>query len=79
MKTIKNKKHYVVVSLILIVISAIMFIIHYLVFGQAVNTAYYFLMNLCFIPINSLVVTLILERLIYYKIKRKWGIYSEDN
>lgn len=73
MKTIKNKKHYVVVSLILIVISAIMFIIHYLVFGQAVNTAYYSLMNLCFIPINSLVVTLILERLIYYKIKKKMG------
>lgn len=67
----KNKKHYVLVSLILVAISAIMFIIHYLVFGQAVNTAYYSLMNLCFIPINSLVVTLILERLIDYKAKQE--------
>lgn len=67
----KNKKHYVVVSLILVAISVIMFIIHYLVFGQAVNTAYYSLMNLCFIPINSLVVTLILERLIDYKAKQE--------
>lgn len=48
-----------------------MFIIHYLVFSQAVNTAYYSLMNLCFIPINSLVVTLILERLIDYKAKQE--------
>ena len=67
----KNKKHYIVVSLILVAISAIMFIIHYFVFGQAVNTAYYSLMNLCFIPINSLVVTLILERLIDYKAKQE--------
>ncbi|WP_419727050.1 hypothetical protein [Terrisporobacter petrolearius] len=67
----KNKKYYIVVSLILVGLSAIMFLIHYLVFGQAVNTAYYSLMNLCFIPVNSLVVTLILERLIDYKAKQE--------
>lgn len=67
----KNKKHYIMVSLILVALSAIMFLIHYLAFGQAVNTAYYSLMNLCFIPINSLVVTLILERLIDYKSKQE--------
>ncbi|WP_434799427.1 hypothetical protein [Terrisporobacter vanillatitrophus] len=67
----KNKKYYIVVSLILVGLSVIMFLIHYLVFGQAVNTAYYSLMNLCFIPVNSLVVTLILERLIDYKAKQE--------
>jgi len=67
----KNKKYYIVISLILVGLSAIMFLIHYLVFGQAVNTAYYSLMNLCFIPVNSLVVTLILERLIDYKAKQE--------
>ncbi|MEW9077146.1 hypothetical protein [Terrisporobacter glycolicus] len=67
----KNKKYYIVVSLVLVGLSAIMFLIHYLVFGQAVNTAYYSLMNLCFIPVNSLVVTLILERLIDYKAKQE--------
>lgn len=67
----KNKKYYIVVSLVLVGLSAIMFLTHYLVFGQAVNTAYYSLMNLCFIPVNSLVVTLILERLIDYKAKQE--------
>jgi len=67
----KNKKYYIVVSLVLVGLSAIMFLIHYLVFGQAINTAYYSLMNLCFIPVNSLVVTLILERLIDYKAKQE--------
>lgn len=67
----KKFKHYFIISMILIVLSAIMFLIHYLVFGQAVNTAYYSLMNLCFIPINSLVVTIILESLIEYKAKQE--------
>lgn len=67
----KKFKHYFVVSLILIFLSAVMFFIHYLVFGQAVNTAYYSLMNLCFIPINSLVVTIILEKLIDYRAKKE--------
>ena len=66
----KKFKHYFVVSLILIFLSAVMFFIHYLVFGQAVNTAYYSLMNLCFIPINSLVVTIMLEKLIDYRAKK---------
>lgn len=67
----KNKNYYIVVSLILIALSAIMFLIHYLIFGQFLNTVYYSLMNLCFIPINSLVVTLILDRLIDYKTKKE--------
>lgn len=67
----KKLKHYFIISIILVVLSAIMFLIHYLVFGQAVNTAYYSLMNLCFIPINSLVVTIILESLIDYKAKQE--------
>ena len=67
----KKSNYYVFVSIILIAISCIMFFIHYMVFGQAVNTAYYSLMNLCFIPINSLVVTIILERIIDHKAKEE--------
>ncbi|MGL6107088.1 hypothetical protein [Romboutsia sp.] len=67
----KKVKHYFVISLILISLSGIMFLTHYIVFGQGVNTAYYSLMNLCFIPINSLVVTIILESLIDYKAKQE--------
>ncbi|CEP79569.1 hypothetical protein QJR30_03560 [Paraclostridium sordellii] len=66
----KKIRYYFVISFILIALSAIMFLIHYLVFGQALNTAYYSLMNLCFIPINSLVVTIILEKLIDYRAKK---------
>ncbi len=64
-------KYYIKISFLLISLSAIMFVIHYLVFGRALNTAYYSFMNLCFIPINSLVVTIILDRLIDYKDKQQ--------
>lgn len=67
----KKFKYYIIISLVLILLSAIMFVFHYIVFGQALNTAYYSLMNLCFIPINSLVVTLILENLIEYKSRQE--------
>ena len=67
----KKSNYYMLVSIILIAMSCIMFFIHYLVFGQVVNTAYYSLMNLCFIPINSLVVTIILEKIIDHKAKEE--------
>ncbi len=67
----KKFRHYSIISLILIALSGIMFFIHYLIFGQGVNTAYYSFMNLCFIPINSLVVTILLENLIEYKSKQE--------
>ena len=60
----KNLKHYLFVSFILILISFIMFLFHYLIFGQLENTIYYSLMNLCFIPINILGVTLVFEKLV---------------
>lgn len=59
----KNFKHYLFVSFILIFTSFIMFLFHYLIFGQLENTIYYSLMSLCFIPINILGVTLVFEKL----------------
>lgn len=59
----KNFKHYLFVSFILIFTSFIMFLFHYLIFGQLENTIYYSLMNLCFIPVNILGVTLVFEKL----------------
>lgn len=67
----KKISHYIKVSLVLVLLSAVMFFVHFLVFGQAENTAYYSLMNLCFIPINSLVVTFVLENLIDAKEKKE--------
>jgi len=60
----KNLKHYLFVSIILVLLSLIMFLIHYLIFGQLENTEYYSFMNLCFIPINILAVTLVFEKLV---------------
>jgi len=60
----KNLKNYILVSLFLVLLSLTMFFIHYLIFGQLENTEYYSIMNLCFIPINILAVTLVFEKLV---------------
>ncbi|MDS0527636.1 hypothetical protein NNC19_18260 [Clostridium sp. SHJSY1] len=59
----KNLKHYLFVSIILIILSLGMFFIHYEVFGQLENTIYYSVMNICFIPINILAVTVLFDKL----------------
>lgn len=65
----KNITHYLFVSLILIFLSFVMFLIHYLIFGQLENTIYYSLMSLCFIPVNILAVTLVFEKLVERRTK----------
>ena len=60
----KNLKRYLSASLILILLSFVMFLVHYLLFGQLENTIYYSFMSLCFIPINILAVTLVFEKLV---------------
>lgn len=65
-----NFKHYALISLILILTSAAMFLSHYLIFGQAVTTSYYSLMSVCLIPINILTVTIVFENIIEYKSKK---------
>jgi len=65
----KSIKYYLFVSLILILLSLTMFFIHYLIFGQLENTEYYSIMNLCFIPINILAVTLMFEKLVERRAK----------
>lgn len=60
----KNIKHYLWVSFILIVISFFMFLIQYFLFGQLENTLYYSLMNICIIPINILAVTIVFDKLV---------------
>ena len=67
----KRLNFYIKVSIVLILLSTIMFYLHYLVFGQGENTAYYSFMNLCFIPINCLFVTIVLEKLIEAKEKKE--------
>lgn len=56
-------KRYLLVSLGLILLSLLMFYVHYLIFGQLENTIYYSLMSICIIPINILAVTIVFEKL----------------
>lgn len=67
----KKYRNYIIASLILLVLSFFMFLIHYLIFGQLENTIYYSLMNLCFIPINILAVTLVFENLLDKRAKEE--------
>lgn len=67
----KNIKHYLLISFILVLLSFMMFFLHYLVFGQLENTIYYSLMSLCFIPINTLAVTLVFDKLVERQAKRE--------
>lgn len=67
----KNIKHYLLISFILVLLSFMMFLLHYLVFGQLENTIYYSLMSLCFIPINTLAVTLVFDKLVERQAKRE--------
>ncbi|PRR81520.1 hypothetical protein [Clostridium vincentii] len=60
----KNLKHNVLVPSILIFLSILMFLCHYVIFGQLENTIYYSFMSLSFIPINILAVTLVFDKLV---------------
>jgi len=67
----KKIKYFLLVSLILICLSIALFAVHFAVFGQIKNTLYYSLMNLCFIPINVLAVTLVFENILAYQVKQE--------
>lgn len=67
----KKIKYYSLIAMILIFSSVIMFYFHYIVFGQLKNTMYYTIMDLCFIPINTFVVTIVFENLIERRSKRE--------
>lgn len=59
----KKCKHYIFISLVLILLSLAMFYVHYAIFGQLENTLYYSFMSICIIPINILTVTIVFEKL----------------
>ncbi|GKX68559.1 hypothetical protein [Inconstantimicrobium mannanitabidum] len=65
----KKFKRYLAASGILLFLSFVMFLVHYLIFGQLENTLYYSLMSLCFIPINILAVTIVFESLAQKRIR----------
>lgn len=65
----RSLKQNLFVPAILICLSIILFLVHYLMFGQLENTIYYSFMSFCFIPINILAVTLVFEKLVERRVR----------
>ncbi len=61
-----HKRHSYVVSLaaVLIVVSAVLYFIHYLIFRDAQHIFIYLLGDLAFLPLETLIVVVVLERII---------------
>ncbi len=55
---------------ILIILSAVIYLMHWLIFGNIIQTANYLVGNIAFLPIEALIVTLVLHRLLTYREKR---------
>lgn len=67
----KKYKWYVLGSLGLVILSIILYFLHYKIFGQLETTMYYTLLDICFIPLNILIVSLIFERLLTLRAKKE--------
>ena len=60
----------IVLGLALVGLSALLSAAHYLIFHQAHDIAFYLLMNIAFLPLEVLLVTLILHQLLNFREKR---------
>lgn len=73
----KKPSYQVITAFFLLILCVFMFSLHFLLFGQIQNTLYYSLMSLCFIPLNTLAVTIVFEEL--YKRRAKLERLSKLN
>ena len=60
----KNIKNHILLGLFFIIISALIYLLQYLVFHDSHTTLFYLMQDLAFVPINILLVTFILESLL---------------
>lgn len=67
----KKYINFLTISIFLIISSLIMFILHFIYFGEIKNTIYYSTMSICIIPINTLIVTVVFEKLLEKKAKKE--------
>jgi hypothetical protein len=66
----KFRQWQVFLGFSLIALSAILYLIQYLIFGQASSISYYFFQDIAFVPIEVLLVTLIIHNLLNQREKR---------
>lgn len=60
----KKITYYLLITVSLTLLSFVMFWIHYLIFGKLQDTLYYAVMDLCFIPISVLSVTIVFDNIL---------------
>jgi hypothetical protein len=60
----KRLNSTIILAIGLVILSAILYALHYVLFNDPQQEAYWLVMNLAFVPINVLLVTLIIEQLL---------------
>ncbi len=66
-----EKRYIIIIGIILILLSLLIYSIHFVIFGDYEHILSYFLLHLAFVPIEVLCVSLIIERILEYKEKKK--------
>lgn len=67
----KRYREFFIKAILLIVLSTILYSIHYCVFGQFESTMYYTFLDIAFIPVNILIVTLVFDSISEKREKQK--------
>jgi hypothetical protein len=66
-----DKRFLMTIAIGLIFLSALVYFIHFIIFGDVEHILSYFLLHLAFVPIEVLIVSLIIERILDYREKKK--------
>lgn len=67
----KTSSYYFHIAISLILLSVLLFAFHFLIFKNFENTMYYSTMNICFIPLNTLFVSVVFENLVNQREKKE--------
>ncbi|ADC69308.1 conserved hypothetical protein [Methanocaldococcus sp. FS406-22] len=66
-----DKRYLLTIGISLIFLSILVYLIHFLIFRKVDYILSYFLLHLAFVPIEVLIVSLIIERILDYREKKK--------
>jgi hypothetical protein len=66
-----DRRYLLTIGISLIFLSVVIYLIHFFIFGKANYILSYFLLHLAFVPIEVLLVSLIIERILDYREKKK--------
>ncbi|AAB99443.1 TPA: hypothetical protein HA335_05715 [Methanocaldococcus jannaschii] len=66
-----DKRYMLIIAICLIFLSILVYSIHFLIFGKVDYILSYFLLHLAFVPIEVLLVSLIIEKILDYREKKK--------